>query len=216
MYSPSDFNILICDDAVTNVLVLSKLCESEGYTNVQTVTDPRKVMPILESSNIDLLLLDIEMPHLNGFEVMQQARKKFTDENLAILILTGLQDLETRNRALSEGASDFLNKPFDQTEVILRIQNLIKIRHAYKLQQNINDELEKQVQLRTDELMAATETLLLRLSYAGELRDTDTGQHVVRVGEYAKLLAEKSGLPSDICYMMKKAAPMHDIDKIGI
>ena len=216
MYSPSDFKILICDDAVTNVMVLSKLCESEGFTNVEAVTDPRKVMPIIEEKGIDLLLLDIEMPHLNGFDVMQQVREKFSDEHLAILILTGLQDVETRNRALSEGASDFLNKPFDQTEVILRIQNLTKIRHAYKMQESLTEELEVKVQQRTDELMAATETLLHRLAYAGELRDMDTSQHVIRVGEYAQLLAEKVGLPSDISYMIKKAAPMHDIGKIGI
>lgn len=216
MFSPTDFKILICDDSVTNVMVLAKLCESENFNNVESVTDPRKVLPILESSNIDLLLLDIEMPHMNGFEVMKLAREKFSDEKLAILILTGLQDIETRNKALREGASDFLNKPFDQTEVILRIKNLAKIRHAYKLQENINKELERKVQQRTDELMSATETLLHRLAYAGELRDSDTGQHVVRVGEYAQLMAEKIGLPDDICYMIKKAAPMHDIGKIGI
>ena len=216
MYSPSDFKILICDDAVTNAMILAKLCESEGFTNVEMVTDPRKVIPVMEQREVDLLLLDIEMPHMNGFEVMKQVRDKYGDEVLPILILTGLQDTETRNRALSEGATDFLNKPIDQTEVILRVKNLIKIRHAIKLQKNLNDALEKKVQERTDELNSATETLIHRLALAGELRDNETGQHIIRVGEYARLLAEKVGLPSDICFMINKAAPMHDIGKIGI
>lgn len=214
--SIQDLNILICDDSVTNVMILGKLCESEGFNSVDTVTDPRKVMQIVQDKDIDLLLLDIEMPHMNGFEVMAQVREKFPSEVLPILILTGLQDIETRNRALSEGASDFLNKPFDQTEVILRVKNLAHVRHAYRLQRDLNQQLEKKVRERTRELNDATETLILRLARAGELRDVDTGKHVLRVGEYARMLAENIGLPEEISYMINKAAPMHDLGKIGI
>jgi len=216
MSKPSDFKILICDDSVTNVMILCKLCESEGFDKVERVTDPRKVLPAIEASDFDLLLLDIEMPHMNGFEVMGQVREKYCKETLPILILTGLQDIETRNRALSEGASDFLNKPFDQTEVLLRVKNLITLRQAYKFQENINHELERKVNERTEELNRATETLIHRLALAGELRDQETGQHVVRVGEYARLLAEEVGLPEEISFMINKAAPLHDIGKIGI
>ncbi len=216
MTKASDFKILICDDSVTNVMILSKLCESEGFDKVETLTDPRKVMPTMEQSDFDLLLLDIEMPHMNGFEVMSRVREKHGKESLPILILTGLQDIEVRNRALSEGASDFVNKPFDQTEVLLRVKNLITVRQDYKLQKNLNHELELKVSKRTEELNRATETLIHRLALAGELRDNETGQHVVRVGEYARLLAEEVGLPEDISFMINKAAPLHDIGKIGI
>ena len=216
MAKPCDFKILICDDAVTNVMILSKLCESEGFDKIETLTDPRKVMPAIEESDFDLLLLDIEMPHMNGFEVMNRVREKYCKETLPILILTGLQDVDTRNRALSEGASDFVNKPFDQTEVLLRVKNLITLRQAYKLQESLNHELELKVSKRTEELNRATETLIHRLALAGELRDNETGQHVVRVGEYARLLAEEAGLPEDISFMINKAAPLHDIGKIGI
>lgn len=216
MYSNSDFKILICDDSVTNVMILSKLCESEGFTDTVTVTDPRKVMPLLDASEFDLLLLDIEMPHLNGFEVMTQVRNRYKLRELPILVLTGKQGTEVRNRALAEGASDFVNKPFDQSEVILRIKNLIDVHHAYKLQENLNHALELKVRERTKELNSATEQLILRLARAGELRDQETGYHIIRVGEYARILSEGIGLPNEISFMINKAAPMHDIGKIGI
>ncbi len=213
---PSDFKILICDDSVTNVMVLAKLCQSEGFTDTQTVTDPRKVVPLIEAQNFDLLMLDIEMPHMSGFDVMSEIRKRHADELLPILILTVLQNTDIRNRALAEGASDFLNKPFDQTEVILRVKNLLKVRYVYRIQQNLNQELEKKVQERTRELDAASEILVRRLAQVGEMRDKETGNHVIRVGQYASLLAELSGLPAEICYMMNKAAPLHDIGKVGV
>jgi len=215
-FQPEEYRILVCDDSVTNVMLLSGLCQNEGYGETVTVTDPRKVLPTLEKDTFDLLMLDIEMPHLDGFEVMAMVRKKFSAETLPILILTGLKKTEVRNRALSEGASDFLNKPFDQTEVLLRVRNLLKIHNAYKIQENINHQLEKKVQERTRELNKASEELVHRLAMIGEMRDKETGNHVIRVGEYARELAELSNLPSEICYLINKAAPLHDIGKVGI
>lgn len=216
MHAFSNFNVLVCDDSITNVIILSKLIDTELGAKVDTITDPRQAMQHIQKQEYDLLLLDLEMPHLNGFEVMELVRKKYDIDSLPILILTGKQGIETRNKALSEGANDFVNKPFDQTEVILRVSNLLKVRQSYKAQRNINAELEKKVQQRTHELSEATETLIHRLALAGELRDNETGQHVVRVGKYAGLLAESIGLPQDLVFMIEKTSPMHDIGKIGI
>lgn len=216
MHDFSTFNILVCDDSITNVVILSKLIDAELGAKVDTITDPRQTMQHIQDQEYDLLLLDLEMPHLNGFQVMELIRKKHDIDSLPILILTGKQGIETRNKALSEGANDFVNKPFDQTEVILRVSNLLKVRHSYKAQKNINAELEKKVQQRTLELSEATETLIHRLALAGELRDNETGQHVVRVGKYAGLLAESFGLPQELVFMIEKTSPMHDIGKIGI
>lgn len=216
---PTNFasqKILICDDSITNVLVLSTLLESIGKIKTQTETDPRKVEPILEEQNFDLLLLDIEMPHLNGFQVMEQVRRHYDMDDLPIIILTGNSDSETRNAALALGANDFINKPFDQTEVKLRCMNLLKTSQAFKLQRNLNEELEKKVEQRTRELSDATEALIHRLALAGEMRDYETGQHVVRVGKYSRLLAEKLGLPNQLAFMIEKTAPLHDIGKVGI
>lgn len=209
--------ILVCDDSITNVMILEKLLESEGFQSIEAVTDPRKVAPMLQDKDYDLLLLDIEMPHLNGFEVMEQIQTILPEETfLPILVLTGKQGVETRNQALSNGAHDFVNKPFDQTEVMLRVKNLLRVHHAHQAQANLAHELEEKVVQRTKELSHATELLIHRLALAGEMRDNETAQHVVRVGKYSRILAEAMELPPDICFMIEKTAPMHDIGKIGI
>lgn len=209
--------ILICDDSITNILILSKLLESEGYSHPTTLTDPTKILPAMQENNYDLLLLDIEMPKMNGFEVMQQINESSVSKQLVpILVLTGRQGSEIRNKALELGAQDFVNKPFDQTEVILRVKNLLRVRTAYLAQKNIAKELEKRVKERTSELEKATAVLIKIMAQVGEMRDNDTGKHVVRVGKYARILSEALGMSDDICYLMEKAAPLHDIGKIGI
>lgn len=209
--------ILICDDSAANVMILSKLLQSDGFTDVRTVTDPLHVYPILEREIADLILLDIEMPNMDGFAVMQQiAESHLARHMIPIMILTGRQGKDVRNRALQSGAQDFLNKPFDQTEVLLRVRNLLRVRQAYLDQCNLARDLERRIADRTRELEQATDILIERLAMAGEMRDTDTGRHVLRVGKYARVLAEAYGLPPDISYLIEKSAPLHDLGKIGI
>ena len=209
-------NVLICDDSITNVMILSTLLETELGIKVHKATDPRKVNPMMDEQEFDLILLDIEMPHLDGFQVMEQIRQNHTMDELPIAILTGNTASSTRNRALEDGANDFINKPFDQTEVMLRVSNLLKLRQSYKMHELHNKALEKKVELRTKDLNEATENLIYQLAMAGEIRDKETGQHVIRVGKYARLFAEEIGLPDELCFMIEKTAPMHDIGKIGI
>lgn len=209
--------ILICDDSVTNILILSKLLESEGYFHHTSLTDPTRVLPAMQENNYDLLLLDIEMPKMDGFEVMRQINASPVSEQLVpILVLTGKQGNEIRNKALLLGAQDFVNKPFDQMEVMLRVKNLLRVRAAYLVKQDIAKELEKKVKERTSELDKATDTLINIMARVSEMRDNDTGKHVIRVGKYARILSEALGLPAHICYLIEKAAPLHDIGKIGI
>lgn len=210
-------NILICDDSISNVMLLEKLLASQGYTSIKTVTNPVNVLPLMLEQSFDLLLLDIEMPGLSGIEVMQQINQsELKKQFIPILVLTGNQNPEVRNKALECGAQDYVTKPFDQTEVLLRVRNLLRVRGAYLAQSTMNTELESRVLKRTQELEKATEILIKRLAQAGEMRDTDTGRHVLRVGQYARVLADGIGLPDEIGYMIEKAAPLHDLGKIGI
>lgn len=212
----NNLKILICDDSITNVMILDKLIETELGADVTTITDPRQAIPKLQETEFDLLLLDLEMPHMNGFEVLAEVRKSWTAEELPVIILTGAQGIEPRNKALHGGANDFINKPFDQTEVCLRAKNLLRLKTSFKLQRDLNRELERKVAKRTEQLNLATEALIHRLALAGELRDNETGQHVVRVGKYARILAEAIDMPNEIAFMIEKTAPLHDIGKIGI
>jgi len=208
--------IMVCDDSITNVVILTKLIETEIGRPVDSVTDPRQVMRHLEEGEFDLLLLDFEMPHLNGLEVMALVREKYSINELPIIIITGSHNIELRNQMLAGGANDYINKPIDPVEVVLRVNNLLTVSESYKLQRRLNDELEIRVVERTAELNRFTEKLINRLSMAGELRDNETGQHVLRVGKYSRILAEGIGLPSELVNMIEKTAPMHDIGKIGI
>lgn len=216
----STSRIAICDDSITNVMVLAKLLENEGCAGVQTFTDPRKLIPYVRASagSLDLLILDIEMPHLNGFEVMAELKAALPPEQqlFPVLVITGALDKDTRYRALQVGATDFLNKPIDPTEVLLRTRNMLRMRGALKTQQAQAARLELEVEKRTRELDCANDMLVHLLGLAGELRDNETGNHVRRVGKLSRLIAEKIGLPAELCYMIEKAAPMHDLGKIGI
>lgn len=215
----ADAQVAICDDSITNVMLLAKLVGTEGVRQIHSFTDPRRLMEHLteHARATDLLILDIEMPHMSGFEVMRTLRDERRGvADFPILVVTGHQDKETRHQALLDGGNDFLSKPFDQTEVVLRVRNLLRVQRALRLQEDLAHRMETEVERRTRELNVAVDMLVNRLALAGEMRDNETGQHVARVGRYSRLLAEGVGLPPEVCFMIEKAAPLHDLGKIGI
>jgi len=119
--------ILIVDDQPSNVLLLEGILQEEDYTDYESITDSRQVLPIFLKYRPDLILLDLQMPYLNGFDVMKQLRACIPlGDFLPILVLTADITSESKRQALTEGATDFLTKPFDPTEVILRIRNLLQ------------------------------------------------------------------------------------------
>ncbi|MGB0936819.1 MAG: HD domain-containing phosphohydrolase [Colwellia sp.] len=210
------FNIIVCDDSVTNVLVLSKIVKDSCRANTIEITDPRKLANVIKSTEVDLILLDIEMPHLSGFEILKAVRKTHSADALPIIIITGLKTTECRNEALSLGANDYVTKPFDQVEIGLRIKNHIKMRQAYKAMHSTQQKLEGSIDQTQLELRSSVKALVKSLAVAGELKDDDTGKHVCRVGRYAGILARGYGLPESIAQMIEQTAPLHDIGKIGV
>jgi len=209
-------NILICDDSVSNIMMLRALLVSEGFDCVTGITDPEKVVPMLQESDFDLLVLDIEMPILDGFGVMECIENSSLKNRPTILIVTGSQKVETRNRALQSGAQDFINKPIDEVEAVLRVRNLLVAHTAFKSKINTVAVLEKKIEARTLELSEANQFLIKSMALIAEFKDKDTGKHVLRVGQYARILAEVYGLVPEICYLIEKAAPLHDLGKIAI
>lgn len=139
-------NILIVDDQEANIDVLEGLLEMQGYTNVISSTDPRQVVSLFSSFQPDLILLDLSMPYLSGFEVMDQLKLQLSPNTyLPILVLTADVTSEAKKRALSGGASDFVTKPFDLVEVGLRIRNLLYTSYLQQQLQNQNQLLEEKV-----------------------------------------------------------------------
>jgi len=215
--SLKDARILVVDDEEANVQALGKLLRHAGYEEVVGTTESRDVAGLMFSFAPDLLLLDLHMPHLDGFQVMELVRPMVrAGEYLPILILTGDLDETVRNRALAESARDFVTKPFEATEVLLRLRNLLETRHLHISLRRHNEMLEERVRERTRELADAQVEILYRLALAAEYRDDVTGQHAERVGVIAGMIARELGLPETEVALIRRAAPLHDVGKIGV
>ncbi len=212
-----DATILIVDDEAANIRLLERLLGREGYRNLASTTDARQAIPLFLQQPPDLLLLDLHMPHLSGFELLEQVRAMIPPDNyLPILVLTADATLNTRQKALSMGASDFLTKPLERVEVLLRIRNLLETRFLHRRLQEYNQTLEARVAERTHDLEQARLEILRRLARAAEYRDYDTGQHTQRVGQLSAQIAQALGLPEPEVALLHHAAQLHDVGKIGI
>ena len=208
--------ILIVDDEAANVELLRRLLERAGFSRLDSTNDPREAAPMFKRLGPDLVLLDLHMPHMDGLQVIDELNELGHASYLPILMLTGDMTPEARREALSRGAKDFVNKPFHADEVLLRIRTLLETRFLYLQIQSQNQMLEAKVQERTQELEAAQIEIIERLARAAEFRDDNTGQHTERVGQMAALLAQEIGLSDAQVALIRRAAPLHDVGKIGI
>ena len=206
--------LLVVDDEETNVMLLERILAKTGYHNVTSTSDPERVMSIVEELEPDLLLLDLMMPRVDGFEIMESLRAAGRD--VPVLVLTADATQEVKRRALRSGARDFLTKPFDMDEILLRIANMLDIRFLTMRLADQNAALEDRVRERTRELEESHIETFERLALAAEYRDDDTGQHTRRVGRMASLLAEELGLGADAVQLLERAAGLHDVGKIGV
>jgi putative two-component system response regulator len=208
--------ILLVDDEPVNLKLLEKMLRAEGYTNLVSLTDPRKAREAYCAEPTDLILLDINMPYLNGYEVMAQL-KELNDPLLPpILVLTAQTGRDFLMRALTEGARDFLSKPFDHYELLARVRNLLDAHLALRLTFDQKGVLEEMVQKRTAEVIQSRLEIVQRLGRASEYRDNETGRHILRMSHSAALLARQIGWSEERCNLMLYASPMHDLGKIGI
>lgn len=208
--------ILIVEDDPGIVTLLELILEDAGYPNVVSTTDPREALDLYLGFEPDLILLDLHMPHKSGLEVMWDLREYVSESYVPVLMLTGDISQEAKVRALATGAKDFLHKPYDNTEVRLRIKNLLETRHLYLALQSQNENLEQQVEERTSELETAKHEIIHRLALAAEFRDDQTGRHTDRVGALSAGMAEDLRLESHEIELIRRAAPLHDVGKIGI
>jgi len=209
-------SVLIVDDKPANVALLEAILKSEGYTNVQSVTDSRLVKELHDKRQFDIILLDIRMPHMSGFEVMEQLQTSDQDDYLPVLVLTAQSDAETKIRALQSGARDFVTKPFERIEVTHRIKNMLEVRLMYNRRGWEKEIVEAQVRERTQQLEDTQLEFIRQLGRAGEYRDNETGMHVVRMSKGCQSLALATGHNEEFAELLLLASPMHDVGKIGI
>jgi len=208
--------ILIIDDEEGNIRVLDRVLKKGGFKNIRSVTDSRNAIGTYAEFNPDILILDLKMPHVDGFEIMDQLKSLQPDDYLSILVLTAQRDHATRIRALDSGAKDFLDKPFELTETLTRIRNMVDVRLLHNRIKIQNQNLEKMVRERTRELEKTRMEVIHRLGCAAEYRDNETGMHVIRMSHLCARLAAEIGMSEEDCQSILVASPMHDVGKIGI
>lgn len=201
--------VLVIDDQESTTVTLARILEAAGYQNVTTTNQPRKALVLFREVDPDIILLDLRMPHLDGFAVMRQIRARDGSGSLPILVITGDSDTEVKRKALAHGATDFIQKPFDNAEVVLRVRNLLSMRF---LASGLEDRLRRQA----EELQRSQIEIAQRLALAAELRDYQSGEHTQRVGHTSSRIAAAMGMSDEAVEAIRLAAPLHDIGKIAI
>lgn len=209
--------IVVVDDEPANLRLIERMLEPCGYERVETYRRAGDALQAIREEIPDLLVLDIQMPDMDGLELMERARE--VDDSalpVPVLILTSDGGRETKEAALRAGALDYLVKPFSPLEVRLRIGNLLERRRLQRQLAHQNRRLDALVEERTDELEEARLETLEKLALAAEYRDDETGEHIRRVGRLSARVGRALGLDDARVEALRRAAPLHDVGKIGI
>lgn len=170
----------------------------------------------LAESSFDTVVSDISMPEKDGFALLHEVRKTPDWSEIPFVMITGRGESTLKRRALMEGATDLINKPFDIEELVARIQNCLRLKAYEDDLKTQNVALEDRVRRRTAELEESRKQIILHLAKVGEYRDDITGNHVVRVGYYCRILSERLGMPRDFVQCIYLTSPLHDIGKVAI
>jgi len=207
--------ILVVDDDEIVVKVLRALLSKEGF-DIESAPDGLEGLSKAKEIRPDLVLLDINMPRMNGFETCRRLKNGNGTSGIPVVMFTAHADKESRITGLKEGANDFLSKPVDNTELVVRVNNLLKVKKYQDSLELRGQVLEEHVKEGTKQLRKALMDTVHRLTLAAEYRDEDTYTHIKRVSEYTKVIAKGLGIPQEKAEIMSYAAPMHDIGKVGI
>jgi putative two-component system response regulator len=218
----SNEKILIVDDEEPNVKLLVNWLVSMGYV-IETASNGAEAVQKSSEYRPDLIILDIMMPVMDGYEACRRIKANLETASTPIIMVTALHDRESKLKGLEAGANEFLSKPIDRSELTLRVKNLLQIKVTQDFLLRHNENLEEEVRKRTMELDEAfrelrnmSNEIVQKLTSAAELRDTDTGAHIARIGFYSSRLAEGMDLDADFIEAITFASQVHDIGKIGI
>lgn len=214
--------ILVVDDEERNLRLMEAMLAPLGHSVILT-SNGRDALQKVDTDEPDLILLDVNMPGMDGFHVAQRVKANDRTSVIPIVMVTALKEVADRVKALEAGADDFLNKPVDKTELRVRVKSLLKVKAYNDHMRNYQKELEDEVARQTRQLRQAFERVkkgsldtIYRLSRAAEYKDEDTGAHIQRMSHYSAVIARKMGLNEKTVEAILYAAPMHDIGKIGI
>jgi putative two-component system response regulator len=208
--------IMIVDDEALNIRVVQRHLERAGYRRFVTSEDPRPVVDMILKEMPDVILLDVMMPEVSGLEILRRVREDQRLAYIPTLVCTAFDNVQVKIEALELGATDFLTKPINAAELVVRVRNALVVKAHHDHLKNYARELAEQVQHRTAELAASRLELIHCLARAAEYRDNETGRHVIRVGRYAGIISRRLGLEPEFVELIEHAAPLHDMGKVGI
>lgn len=208
--------IMIVDDESYNVLVVRKFLQHSGYENFVTSTDSTKALELIRRQQPDVVLMDVMMPQVNGIDLMRAMKSDPQMATIPVVVLTASPESSIRMQALELGATDFLAKPVDSAELVLRVRNVLAAKAHFEMVAKYSVELEHEVARRTQELEESRRQVIQCLARAAEFRDNETGFHVLRVGRYAGIIARELGFSQPQVEAIDLAAQLHDVGKIGI
>ncbi len=208
--------IMVVDDEEVNILTVQHHLKKEGYGRFIVTTKPREVIELIRGEMPDVVLLDIRMPEISGLDILRAKSLDSSLEHIPVIVLTATTDPGTKRLALDLGATDFLTKPVDPHDLAPRVRNALVVKKHYDQKVNEAARLEELVRRRTAEVVQSREQLILSLARAAEHRDNETGNHVLRVGRFAGIIARELGWSESQAEMIEQAAPLHDVGKIGV
>lgn len=212
----SEYTILVVDDTEANIDIIVATLEND-YNNISAAFDGETALELVESNPPDIILLDIMMPKMDGYEVCRRLKANEATRNIPIIFITALSDAEDEARGLGFGAVDYITKPFKPAIVKTRVRNHLELKRY-------RDHLEELVKERTEELALTQEVTIESMAALAEYRDPETGGHIRRTRGYVKALAEhlqdhprfKDFLDDATIDLLYKSAPLHDIGKVGV
>ena len=208
--------VLIVDDSRSSLAMIASIVKAATNAEIECCLHPFEALERSEESQYDLVLVDHIMPEMDGIQFTCALRARGSYRTVPIIMVTSDMDRNTRIEAIRAGATDFLNKPFDPSELQARVANLLTLRAAQVELADRANWLAHEVELATAHLLAREEEIIWRLARAIEYRDGDTGEHVSRVSQISQLIASGIGLSPQRCRTIYLAAPLHDIGKIAI
>ncbi len=206
--------ILIVDDEPMNIRVLSEILR--GEYEIYFAANGKEALDTAESEPLDLILLDIMMPEMDGYEVCRKLKRNSLTQEIPVIFITAKDDALEEAKGFGLGAVDYIKKPVNSAVVNVRVKTHLLLRRTQETLKNQNIILREKVRERTEELEKTQIEIVDRLGLASEYRDEETGNHVKRISEYCRYLGNSAGLSPDGCDMLALSSTLHDLGKIGI